>query len=382
MHITGIICEYNPFHRGHQKQLDAIRAIHGESSGIVCLMSGNYVQRGEPAIVDKMRRAEAAVRCGADLVLELPVTASLSSAEGFASGGVKILSRFCDDLCFGCETDQPEKLTHIAKLLLSEEYSTLLRQHLQTGISFPAARQAALGQMGADDSVVTQPNNILAVEYCKAILQENTKMQPMPIIRQGSYHDITADKENPSATSLRAIMVNDGELSPYIPRQAQCCFDNAPLHTRQAGERAILARLRYTTEADFEALPYGTEGLWRKLMHAVRQESSVEDIIQSVKSKRYTYTRLSRMILCAYLGITGDMLQSSAPYTRVLAFNDKGRQILKAARETGPFPNIGEAQDTPWQALENRCNDLYGLFAVNSAEPAGQESQNRVFYMA
>ena len=144
MKITGIICEYNPFHAGHKKQLDAVRAVNGIDSGIVCLMSGNFVQRGMPAIFHKMYRAKAAIACGADLVLELPVTAALSSAEGFAGQGVAILSGFCDDLCFGTESADRSQLFSTAKALLSEEFSSALRKQLETGVSFPAARQAAV----------------------------------------------------------------------------------------------------------------------------------------------------------------------------------------------------------------------------------------------
>ena len=146
MKITGIICEYNPLHLGHKKQLDLIRKEHPDG-GIVCLMSGNYVQRGHPAIVNKMVRAEAAVNCGADLVLELPVTYALSSAEGFAKGGVDILAPFCDNLCFGAETGDKKVLMVLAKALLSEEFSVSLKTELEKGLSFPAARQKALEAM-------------------------------------------------------------------------------------------------------------------------------------------------------------------------------------------------------------------------------------------
>ena len=176
---TGIICEYNPLHLGHKKQLDMVRAAEPEG-GIVCLMSGNFVQRGMPAILDKTLRAKAAVLAGADLVLELPVTASLSSAEGFAASGVSILSPFCQQLCFGAESSDGEKLMSIAKALLSAEFTQALHLQLDKGLSFPAARSAALEQLGIDASALTQPNNILAVEYCKAILQQGSRMLPMP----------------------------------------------------------------------------------------------------------------------------------------------------------------------------------------------------------
>ena len=377
--VTGIICEYNPLHTGHKKQLDTIRSQFPEG-GIVCLMSGNYVQRGMPALVDKSLRAKAAVLCGADLVLELPLTASLSSAEGFAAQGVGILKGFCQQLCFGSETGSKEALMATARALLSSEFSQGLRAQLDTGISFPAARQQALEAMGLDARLLSQPNDILATEYCKAILSQNTQMEPLVILRQGDYHDTCPDLENPSATALRQQMLRQDHWESYVPQAARECFRGAALHTLEAGERAVLARLRSMAEADFAALPYGSEGLWRKLMRAVHQKASLEAIITAVKSKRYTRTRLDRMLLCAFLGLTAEDLASPAPYVRVLALNNRGREILKQARATGCFVNAGEAQENAYQTLETRAGDLYGLFAQNVPEDPGVEAARRVYY--
>ena len=379
MKITGIICEYNPLHLGHKKQIDHVRRTGTEDCGIVCLMSGNFVQRGAPAIVDKMRRAQAAVRCGADLVLELPVTYALSSAEGFAAGGVRILSGFCDTLCFGAETADPQALLSIAQSLLREDFSKFLKEYLAEGISFPAAREAALTAMGCDASLLKTPNNILAVEYCKAILAQNSAMQPMPILRQGSYHDNLPDPENPSATAIRSLMAGDA-WRPYVPKEATECFDGAPLHTLAAGERAILMRLRTMTDAEFEALPYGSEGLWRKFMRESRQKATVEEILSATKSKRYTRTRLDRMLMCAFLGITEKDLAQDIPYVRILALNDRGRQILKQGNASIAPINIGTPVDHPYAALEARCDDLYGLFSTGIPEPPGANDAYRVHY--
>ena len=380
MKITGIICEYNPLHTGHKKQLDRIRQLQGPNSGIVCLMSGNYVQRGAPAIIDKALRAKAAILCGADLVLELPVTTALQSAEGFAAGGVSILSRFCSHLCFGAENAHIESLLETAGILLSDAFPQALKQQLAKGLSFPAARAAALAEMGADDALLQTPNNILAVEYCKAILAQCSQMQILPIHREGNYHDTAPDPENPSATSIRAEMLQPGDWRSFVPNEAAACFENATLHTLAAGQRAVLSKLRTMTEKEFEALPYGSEGLWRKLMHAARKEATLEDIVAATKSKRYTRTRLDRMILCAFLGITAEMLASPPPYVRVLALNTKGRALLNLARQTGDFPNIGQLLDNPYQQLENRCGDLYGLFSTQSPEVT-QEASQRIFYL-
>ena len=379
MTVTGIICEYNPLHLGHEKQLNMIRR-ENPDGGIVCLMSGNFVQRGKPAIVSKLARAEAAIRSGADLVLELPVTAALSSAEGFASEGVRILGGFCDRLCFGAETGSADTLMDTAKVLLSPEFSEKLKEKLETGLSFPAARQAALEEMGHSAALLCSPNDILATEYCKAILAQCSPMTPMVIRREGGYHDTAPDSENPSATAVRELMLSTGAWLDYIPENAREVFRTAALHTRANGERAILAKLRTMTDEEFEALPYGSEGLWRKLMHACRKENTLEDILTAVKSKRYTRTRLDRMVMCAFLGLTQEDLASPAPYTRVLALNDRGRQILKTARNAGKFPNIGEKQDDPYQAIETRCGRLYGLFAQGDTEQPDGESRLRIYY--
>jgi predicted nucleotidyltransferase len=186
---------------------------------------------------------------------------------------------------------------------------------------------------------------------------------------------VTADPENPSATALRALIEQGDAFRPYVPTQL---FEGAAVHTLKHGERAMLSKLRTMTDAEFEALPYGSEGLWRKLMHASRTDATLEDIIASVKTKRYTRTRIQRMILCAFLGITAEMLQAEIPYSRVLGFTETGRGILKEAKKSGSYINAGEKSDHPYWQLEKRCADLYGLFAVDIPEPPGAEERLRI----
>ena len=338
-------------------------------------MSGNFVQRGAPAIFDKSHRAEAALRCGADLVLELPITASLSSAEGFAAEGVRILSGFCHSLSFGAESGDADALMDTASRLLAPDFPEKLRTQLDKGLSFPAARQAALGS-----TLLSSPNDILGVEYCKAILSQGAAMEPHVIRRLGSYHDTAPDPENPSATALRSAITAGAPWLSYVPEPARPCFENAGIHTLEQGEKAILARLRCMTEKEFEALPHSSEGLWRKFMHAVRSEGSIETIQTAVKSKRYTRTRLDRMLMCAFLGITDEILHTPVPYTRVLALNDRGREILKPARQTGEFLNAGTPTGTDYEALEHRAGALYALFAPTPESPDG-ESKRRIVYV-
>ncbi len=369
----GIVCEYNPFHNGHAKQLAMFERT-------ICLMSGNYVQRGEPAIIDKYTRARAALACGASLVLELPITHAISSAEGFAHGAVSIFERLgcVDAICFGSESGDINNIMSTARQMRRAEFSSFLRVELDKGLSFPAARQKALSAMGADAGVLEQPNDILAVEYCKAILQIAPSIEPVTIRREGAYHG-GSDAENPSASFLRTR----ADWSGYVPKYAWEILKDAPRYTIAAGERAWLARLRAMTEAEFEALPYGSEGLWRKLMHACREKASLEEIIEAVKSKRYTRTRIMRLMLCAYLGITQQLLNQPAPYVRILAFDKNGREMLHQMRQSSRIAlvNAGETPpDAAYWELERRASDLYGLFC--EAEPSApcEEQNARVLY--
>ena len=376
MQITGIVCEYNPLHSGHKKQIDYLK---GLGHMVVCLMSGNFVQRGSPAIFDKMTRAKAALSCGADLVLELPVQYALSSAEGFATGAVHILSMLCNNICFGAETADVDALMDMAKLLRSDDFSRQLRVQLDKGLSFPAARQAAVSAMGGNADLLQTPNNILAVEYCKAILAQNSQLTPLVLHRQGSYHACVPEKENPSATALRNLMTEGCDWRPFVPRELISLYEDARLHTLQQGEAAILYRLRTMHDDQFEALPYGSEGLWRKLMHASRSCASLEDVIDATKSKRYTRSRIDRMILCAFLGLEQAILSEPAPYCRVLGFTDTGRQVLHHVKDSRYFINIGQHTGSNYESLEHRCGSLYGLFACSPENPAA-ESELRIHY--
>ena len=380
MQVAGIICEYNPLHLGHARQLALAKSLLGQDSAVICLMSGNFVQRGYPAIVDKSLRAKAAVACGADLVLELPITACLSSAEGFAARGVEILSRLCTHLCFGAETNQPEEIMETARVLNSPAFPPALREFLQKGLSFPAARQGAMESLGASAHLLMKPNNILGVEYCKAILAQNSDLIPLPIHRPGDYHAADPHPENPSATALRLKMESAGDWQSFVPEKAREILAQGQLHTRASGEKAMLYRLRTMTDAEFEALPYGSEGLWRKLMHAARRENTLEEILTAVKSKRYTRSRLDRMVMCAFLELTEETLSQPVPYVRVLAFNETGRQILRQQKGGFPLRHAGEPMAHPYWGLETRAQDLYGLFVQDGPEPPGLEKKRRIFY--
>ncbi len=371
----GIVCEYNPFHNGHAKQLQAVR----QQGRAVCLMSGSYVQRGEPAIVDKYTRAKAAVLCGADLVLELPLPYAISSAEGFADGAVEIFSRLgcMDGLCFGSESGTAQSLMDGAALLLSEKLQEGLREELKKGVSFPKARQLAAEALGMEKGLLDKPNNILAIEYCKALLRRNSTMEPIVLHRGGNYHG-GQEQAEPSASFLRSIEDWEG----YVPHEAWQLFQAAPRYTVEAGERAWLCALRFLEEGDFETLPYGSEGLWRKVMEACRTQGSLAEILEHAKSKRYPMARLKRMLLCALLGMTEEMQKEPVPYARVLAMNSRGQELMRQLRKRSDLLLLHPGEEAPkcsYAALERRAEDLYGLFRVGQVDRAGMYQKARLF---
>ena len=382
MSLVGVICEYNPFHNGHARQLSAIREQLGMDTTIVCLMSGDWVQRGAPAVFPTHLRAEAAIRCGADLVLELPISCALSSAEGFAAGGVRILDLLgCDYLSFGSEQGRVEPLMEAARLQLSSRFDEQLKLRLSAGVSYASARSDALRAIGAP-SVVRCPNDILGVEYCKAILRRNSRMDPLVIPRGGAYEAEVLDPVEPSASALRRVLDEPSLWSEAVPVCLHALYRTAERHTLSAGERAILTRLRTLTDADFEALPFGSEGLWSKLMHCARREASVDAVIDGTKSKRYARARIQRMVICAFLGLTRELMEAEPAYARVLAFNDRGRGRLRSLRDRFPILDSGEhAPESAYAVLEDRAADLYSLCAVGPVAPGGSLLRRRNVYV-
>lgn len=370
MRTAGIICEYNPFHLGHQLQISKTRMLLGEDTVIVCLMSGNYVQRGEPAVFDKWIRAEAALRGGADLVLELPITAAVNAAGYFASDGVGYLNSLgcIDYLSFGSECGDLGLLRQTASTLNSAEFEEALRKAMTTGVSYATARTQAMGRLGGDAQLLTTPNNALGIEYLRSLEKLGSNMEPLTIPR---------DMTLASASALREEM--EGETwKNGVPDGG--IYDNAPVHTLYQGEKAMLAVLRTLPEAAFRNMAFDAEGLWSKVMKACRRETGLYDIMMSCKSKRYAFSRLRRTLLCLFLGLDAEKMQKTAPYLRVLGFNERGRAVLRQAGNiplvSGAVPRTKEAQE--YFALEQQATDLYGLFAPEGIrEVCGREKAHR-----
>ena len=350
MRICGVVSEYNPFHKGHAYQIAEAKSQLGENSAVICCMSSDFVQRGDAAILPKHLRAKAAVLGGADVVLELPAPYSLRSAEGFAQSAVDILlgTGVLTDLSFGAEDADADLLWESASLLLEHQtvQDTLL--HLKTGISYAAARERALyARVKEKAEILQKPNNILAVEYCKALIRREADVNILPIVRKGAGHDEGAEGQYASASYIRELLCdrNTTDALFYMPETTVSVLNEAMengdiLLDRIRLENAMLSALVRLTADDLAALPDANEGLDNRLLESIRKGRTLEEICAHTKTKRYALSRIRRMIFCAYLGITRAESTTPPPYARVLTFSDKGREVLKLARKQATLPLI------------------------------------------
>ena len=361
MKINGIVAEYNPFHNGHAYQLQHAKEANDADYTII-VMSGNFMQRGAPALLDKFTRTKMALVNGADLVLELPTCYAASSAEFFAKGSVALFDKLgvTTNLCFGSECGNAAKLQRAAKALLRADFPDALREELAKGLSFAAAREsAARALIGEDAAVLREPNDILGVEYCKALLQSGSTIAPLAILRKVVGHNGGAAKGFASASHIRELLTNGEDASAYLTAESaaiyarECAAGRAPV-TMQNAERAVLSRLRAMCEEDFARYDSGNEGLYRRFYDAARTAASVDELLSAVKTKRYAYARLRRMLLAADV-------PPEVPYLRVLACNERGRKLLKTIKKTGSAPVLTKSADV--RALSEEAQKLFALTA-------------------
>ena len=384
--VIGIVAEYNPFHNGHARLIEQTRAQLGAVCPVVCVMSGDFVQRGSPAVYSKFARAEAAVRCGADLVLELPLPWSLSSAEGFARGAVGLLGSLgvVTHLSFGSECGELEPLQRVAEALLDPLLGEDLRAELRSGIPFAAARQQAVARrVGALAELLQAPNNILAVEYLKAIYDQRLGLHPLTVLRTGAQHDRFAEGNIRSASELRMRIGAGEDVSAFLPRAAAEIFAREKTRGRgpvlpEALESALLSRLRMLPQTVYNALPGATEGLGNSLYRAAHEEPTLDGVLAAAKSKRYALARIRRMTMCAALGVTAGMdgafeieadITPDAngmdggppPYARVLAIGAQGRELLRAIDARTSVPVI--TKPAAGRSLPGEAGEIFALTA-------------------
>ncbi|WP_312355136.1 nucleotidyltransferase [Aminipila sp.] len=356
MRVLGIIAEYNPFHNGHlyqlQKSIDKT-----EADFVVAIMSGNFTQRGEAAMVSKWIRAEMAVQCGIDLVIELPFVFACNNAEYFAKGAIEILNRLgcITHLSFGSESGDLTELKHVSHFLSHEsgEFKQEIKSHSDMGLSYPKARAEAVKKcLGENYSeLMDSPNNILAIEYLKQLILTKSDIIPITVKRHGAhYHDHRLEGEIASASAIRKALHSNGfdinGIKSFLPEEAAEVLHNAISYSQSGNVKFNLDELYYkivtskiltTASCDLKEIFSVSEGLENKLSKSIRLAHSLTELKELLKSKRYTATRINRLLTHISMGLTKtdfkDILDKEEYYARILAFNQKGAVLLKSIKK-------------------------------------------------
>lgn len=339
MKTAGIICEYNPFHSGHKYQLAAVKR---DFDAVICIMSGSFVQRGEVAVFDKWTRAKAALENGADLVIELPVRAVLSSAEGFAAGGIGLLNSLgiADALFFGSECGDINTLRNCAEVILNEppEVSEKIKELSKEGFGFAKARAYAYKDI-LDEKILSTPNNILAIEYIKALIRTNSSITPVTLKRRGAgYNDTAVVDGFASATMLREKIKVGEDISDFSP------FDFSREITYDTDKLTNIFKYKLITQGvdAFSSISDVEVGLDNRFIRAV-DAGSLSDIIDRVKTKRYARTRLSRIAMRVLLDLKDAPIFPE--YVRILGFNDTGKRLLSKMKASCILPVVNKVAD-------------------------------------
>lgn len=372
MKIVGIVAEYNPFHFGHEYHINRTRELVGEECAVICAMSGDFVQRGEAAMYTKFARAEAAVRGGADLVLELPAPWALSSAEGFARGAAALLSAAgAQYISFGSEAGDCARLSTLADMFTAPDMNEKIKAELSENVSLSyalARRKAVEKENAALAELLDSPNNILAVEYLKAIRTLALDITPLTVERRGAGHDAqSSDTHISSAMEIRRKIAQGEMVERLVPEAVGAVYAaerewGRELASSDAMELCVLSRLRMLPKEAFLALPDAEGGAGARLYEAARTQPTLDGVMSAAKTKRYALSRIRRMTMCAALGITADMAEGTPPYIRVLAANERGCAVLRELndRENG-LPVI--TKPAAVKSLSAKCTQVFAVGA-------------------
>ncbi|WP_409967633.1 nucleotidyltransferase family protein [Bengtsoniella intestinalis] len=372
MQTLGIITEYNPLHYGHAHLINRLREQLGSETAVICVMSGNFVQRGDFAIMDKHSRAAAAVHCGVDLVVELPLPYATAAAADFARGAVETLvaTGLLTHLGFGSECGDSAALEEAAVALDHAHFPALLKQALSTGVSFPTAREQALRSLlGEKAALLSTPNNALAISYCQALQTIAPHVNVVTIPRIGAAHDGDTIGNIASASGVRRLIEAGQDVSHLLPPPMATALEqaitagHAPV-LAETCQRGILAKLRTMTLDDYRQLDTSNEGLYHRFYRESRTATSLEGLLSAVKTKRYPYARLRRMALWGYLGISPQDIPDAVPYIRILAANGRGRTLLSQMRATATVPILTKPADV--SKLSDQAQRLFQLEATST----------------
>lgn len=398
MKVSAIIAEYNPFHNGHKYHIEETKR-RTDNSFVMVIMSGNFVQRGESAIIEKRERAKAALMNGADLVVELPVPWATASAERFARGAVYIAAQagIVDYLSFGCESDDISSLEQIARILNDKVYFRQIKDYYDDNMcSYAQARSAVVSEILGKDctEMMMKPNNILAIEYIRALQSFKSPIKPLGVVRQNAEHDSALASGNmTSAMNIRNLIRTGKSYEKFVPSNTLKIFDEAQKNnifpSRYSRlETAVLADLRRKQPSDLASVPDVAEGIEYRILEAAKNSVSLDEVFDKVKTKRYAHARIRRIILSSFLGITEQEVSTLPPYIRVLGLNDNGRAMLKEMKSRFFFPVIMKYGDVKYLddnaknifMKESLATDIYNL-SLPERRICGTDMTDEIVYM-
>ena len=378
MKICAVVAEYNPLHLGHIKHIEYMKNVLN-AEHVLVIMSGNFTQRGEPAILNKFTRARQAVLAGADAVIELPTVFATANAEIFAKGAMKILDSLgvADGLCFGVESGTAEDFSDLAMKFTNEtkEFKKLLKARLSEGVSLAKARFSAIKELygeDVDEELILKPNNILGLEYTKALISLKSDVKIYPMLREGDHNDAVLKKGITSATSIR-LAVKEGKLKKLKKNLPPYTYKDLKEYPN-AFDKMILSALYRASKEELSEIPDCTEGLENRIKALITGSDNIEELIEKISTKRYTAARIRRIFTANLLGINKDLINdclTSPLYAKVLAVNSSNKNIISELNKNGNIPVITRKSDalrlkgTARVCYEKDAlaNDLYNLAA-------------------
>lgn len=385
--LAGIIAEFNPLHNGHKYLIEVAKS---QGNSVACVISGNFVQRGDVAIVPKFKRAQMALISGADIVCELPIPWSMSTAQNFAFGAVSQLSSLnIDSLYFGSECGDINELKSTADILLSDEFNLKLNERISDGLTFAKLRSDLLCDfIGKQTSVLTSPNDTLAVEYIIAAKKLGLDIDFVAVKRQGAMHNDTAETmEYSTATLLRNATHNNdtAHLKKYMPSDAYDILVSSPIANLDKIDVAIVSKLKQLELSDIASLPDISEGLENLIYKSIRKHHTFDDICYEIKSKRYTLARIRRILLSGYLGIDNSTFLKEPPYLRILGFNDSGLEYLSNNSKKPIITRVSQIDELDEYSkrifkTENLSNEVYALSLDRPENFVNEQSEPIIRY--
>lgn len=370
----GIICEYNPFHNGHLYHINKIKEMYPDST-IILVMSGNYTERGDISIINKWNKAKVALLNNVDLVIELPFVFATQSADVFSKGAISILKYLkVDKLIFGSESNDINKLNNLANTTINnKEYDLLVKKYLNEGLNYPTSLSKALKDLNKD--TVDSPNDLLGLCYIKEIIKQNANIEPLTIQRTNDYHDTNLNNSISSATSIRLGLKENKDISNFVP-------DNTLKYINNISIDDYFDIIKYRIiSSDISNIQTVDEGIDNRIKKYIYDVNNIDELINKVKSKRYTYSKLKRMFVHILCNFTKEeaLNNKDIKYIRILGFNNKGQNYLSKVKKNIDIPIITnyKKEYNDLLSIDFRVNSIYALGFDNKEEITKSEYKNK-----